>query len=30
MLKRREESDTYLATDSRRRWSAHMTMKNDK
>ena len=29
MLKRRKESDTYLATDSRHRWSAQMTMKND-
>ena len=29
MLKRRKESGTYLATDSRHRWSAQMTMKND-
>ena len=29
MLKRRNESDTYLATDSKHRWSAQMTMKND-
>ena len=29
MLKRRKESDTYMATDSRNRWSAQMTMKND-
>ena len=26
MLKRKKESDTYLATDSRHRWSAQMTM----
>ena len=25
----RKESDTYLATDSRHRWSAQMMMKND-
>jgi hypothetical protein len=29
MLKRGGESDTYLATDSRHRWSAQVTMKND-
>ena len=28
MLKRRKENDTYLATDSRHRWSAQITMKN--
>ena len=29
MLKSRKESGTYLATDSRHRWSAQMTMKKD-
>ena len=29
MLKRRKESDTYLATSYRHRWSAQMTMKKD-
>jgi hypothetical protein len=29
MLKRRKESGTYLATDSRHCWSVQMTMKND-
>ena len=29
MLKRRKESDTYLATFRRHRWSAQMTMKKD-
>ena len=29
MLKRRKESDTYLATFRRHRWSAQMIMKND-
>jgi hypothetical protein len=28
MLKRGKESDTYLVTDSRHRWSAQKTMKN--
>ena len=30
VLKRRKESGTYLATDSRHRWRVQMTMKNDK
>ena len=29
MLKRRKESDTYLATIGRHRWSAQMRMKKD-
>ena len=29
MLKRRKESDTYLATFRRHRWSTQMTMKKD-
>jgi hypothetical protein len=29
MLKRRKESGTYLATDSRHHWSRQMTTKND-
>jgi hypothetical protein len=29
MLKRRKESDTYLATFRKHRWSAQMTMKID-
>jgi hypothetical protein len=29
MLERGRESDTYLATDSRHRWSAQKTMKNE-
>ena len=30
MLKRRKESDTYLAADRRHRWSTQITMKVDK
>ena len=30
ILKRRKESGTYLATDSRHRWRVQMMMKNDK
>ena len=30
VLKRRKESGTYLATDSRHHWRVQMTMKNDK
>jgi hypothetical protein len=30
MLTRRKESDTYLATDRRHRWSRQITMKIDK
>ena len=29
VLKRRKESDSYLATGSRNRWSAQMTMENN-
>jgi hypothetical protein len=30
VLKRRKESGTYLATDSRHRWRVQMMVKNDK